>query len=58
MSDRMAALFLVVLLAVAAFHGLMEPFLQVLPALLELRALPWTLLVLAIWLLAGRPAVR
>ena len=58
MSDRMAALFLVVLLAVAAFHWLMEPFLKVLPALLDLRALPWTLLVLAIWLLAGRPAVR
>ena len=54
----MAALFLVVLLAVAAYNWLMEPFLQVLPALLELRALPWTLLVLAIWLLAGRPAVR
>ena len=58
MSDRMAALFLVVLLAVAAYNWLMEPFLQVLPALLDLRALPWTLLVLAIWLLAGRPAVR
>lgn len=54
----MAALALVVLLAVAAFHWLMEPFLQLLPGLMELRFLPWVLLALAIWLLAGRPAVR
>ncbi|MEB3201893.1 MAG: hypothetical protein VKK05_03650 [Synechococcus sp.] len=54
----MAALALVVLLAVAAFHWLMEPFLQVLPGLMELRVLPWTLLALAIWLLAGRAAAR
>jgi len=54
----MTALFLVVLLAVAAFHWLMEPFLLGLPALLDLRVLPWALLVMAIWLLAGRPAIR
>jgi hypothetical protein len=50
----MAALALVVLLAVAVFHWLMEPLLRVLPALMELTALPWLLLGLGLWSLAGR----
>jgi|LauGreDrversion4_2_1035121.scaffolds.fasta_scaffold2371297_1 hypothetical protein len=52
----MAALALVVLLAAAAFHWLMESLLNVLPVLMELEALPWVLLGLGIWLLAGQPA--
>ena len=52
----MEALALVVLLAVAMFHWLMEPLLQVLPALMEFKFLPWALLGLGFWLLAGRPA--
>jgi len=51
----MAALALMVLLAVAAFHWLMEPLLQLLPVLMELTFLPWALLALGLWLLAGRP---
>lgn len=54
----MAALALVVLLAAAAFHWLMESLLNVLPVLMELNALPWALLGLGLWLLAGRPADR
>ena len=54
----MAALALVVLLAAAAFHWLMESLLNVLPVLMELEALPWVLLGLGIWLFAGRPADR
>jgi hypothetical protein len=54
----MGALALVVLVAVAVFHWLMEPALQVLPGLMELRPLPWLLLALGLWLLAGRPAAR
>jgi len=51
----MATLVLMVLLAVATFHWMMEPLLQLLPALLELTLLPWMLLALGLWLLAGRP---
>jgi hypothetical protein len=51
----MAALALMVLLAVAVFHWTMEPLLQLLPALMELTLLPWALLALGLWLLAGRP---
>jgi hypothetical protein len=51
----MAALALMVLLAVAVFHWMMEPLLQLLQALMELTFLPWALLVLGLWLLAGRP---
>lgn len=54
----MAALALVVLLAAAAFHWWMESLLNVLPVLMELKALPWALLGLGLWLLAGRPADR
>ena len=51
----MAALALMVLLAVAVFHWMMAPLLQLLPALMELTLLPWALLALGLWLLAGRP---
>ncbi len=51
----MAALALMVLLAVAVIHWLMEPLLQLLPVLMELTFLPWALLALGLWLLAGRP---
>ncbi len=54
----MGALALVVLLAVAVFHWLMEPALQVLSGLMELSALPWLLLALGLWLLAGQPKAR
>jgi hypothetical protein len=54
----MAALALVVLLAAAAFHWLMESLLNVLPVLMELQVLPWVALGLGMWLLAGRPADR
>ncbi len=50
----MASLALVVLLAVALFHWLMEPLLRVLPAVMELTALPLLLLGVGLWLLAGR----
>ena len=52
----MAALALVVLLAAAAFHWWMGPLLSVLTAVVELQVLPWALLALGLWLLAGRPA--
>ena len=51
----MAALALMVLLAVAVFLWTIEPLLQLLPALMELSFLPWALLALGLWLLAGRP---
>ena len=54
----MVALALVVLLAAAAFHWLMESLLNLLPVVMELQALPWVLVGLGIWLLAGRPADR
>ena len=52
----MGALIVVVWLAVAVFHWAAEPLLQLLPALMELAFLPWLLLALGIWLLAGPPA--
>ena len=52
----MVALALVVLLAAAAFHWWLEPLLSVLSAVVELQVLPWALLGLGLWLLAGRPA--
>jgi hypothetical protein len=54
----MAALALMVLLAVAAFHWFMQPLLHLLPVLMELTFLPWALLALGLWLLAGRPIGR
>ena len=54
----MGALVLMVLLAVAVFHWMMEPLVQLLPALMELTLLPWVLLLLGGWLLAGRSADR
>ena len=54
----MAALALMVCLAVAVFHWAMEPILNWLPSLMEVTALPWVLLALGLWLLAGRPEAR
>ena len=50
----MGALIVVVAVSVAVFYWAMAPLLQVLSDLMELSFLPWLLLALGIWLLAGR----
>ena len=50
----MGALIVVVAVSVAVFYWAMEPLLQVLSDLMQLSFLPWLLLALGIWLLAGR----
>jgi hypothetical protein len=52
----MVALIVVVWVSVAVFYWGMEPLLQLLSVLMELTFLPWLLLALGIWLLAGNPA--
>ncbi|MEB3307937.1 MAG: hypothetical protein VKK98_07290 [Cyanobacteriota bacterium] len=49
----MAALTLLVLISLAAFHWLMAPLLSVLLGPLELHGLPWLGLVLLGWMLSG-----
>lgn len=50
----MEALIVVVAVSVAVFYWAMAPLLQLLSDLMELSFLPWLLLALGIWLLAGR----
>ena len=50
----MGALIVVVAVSVAVFYWAMAPLLQLLSDLMELSFLPWLLLALGIWLLAGR----
>lgn len=50
----MAALILVLVVSLAAIHWLIGPLLHGLQAPLELQWLPWLMLALAAWLLAGR----
>jgi hypothetical protein len=50
----MGALIVVVAVSVTVFYWAMAPLLQVLSDLMELSFLPWLLLALGIWLLAGR----
>ncbi|MCP9780712.1 MULTISPECIES: hypothetical protein [Cyanobium] len=50
----MGALIVVVAVSVAVFYWAMGPLLQVLSDLMQLSFLPWLLLALGIWLLAGR----
>jgi hypothetical protein len=50
----MAALILSVSLGLAAAHWLLKPLTAVLAPLVELQLLPWLLLVLVLWLLAGQ----
>ena len=50
----MGALIVVVAVSVAVFYWAMAPLLQVLSDLMQLSFLPWLLLALGIWLLAGR----
>ena len=52
----MGALIVVVAVSVAVFYWAMGPLLQVLSDLMELSFLPWVLLALGIWLLAGNAA--
>lgn len=54
----MAALGLLVLIAAALCHWLLEPLLAGGTWLLNLVVLPWLPLLLLGWLLAGRPARR
>ena len=49
----MAALALVLLITLTAFHWLMAPLLRAALVPLELSGLPWLLLALGAWLLAG-----
>lgn len=50
----MGALLVVVSVSVAVFYWAMEPLLHVLSFLMELSFLPWLLLAIGAWLLAGR----
>ena len=50
----MGALIVVVAVSVGVFYWAMEPLLQVLSDLMQLSFLPWLLLALGMWLLAGR----
>ena len=52
----MGALIVVVAVSVAVFYWAIAPLLQVLSDLMELSFLPWLLLALGIWLLAGNAA--
>ncbi|MEB3234469.1 MAG: hypothetical protein VKM98_03480 [Cyanobacteriota bacterium] len=52
----MAALIAMVTVALAVAFWLMSPLSAALTPLLELRPLPWLLLLLGAWLLAGRPS--
>lgn len=49
----MAALALVLLITLTAFHWLMAPLLHAVLVPFELHGLPWLLLVLGAWLVAG-----
>jgi hypothetical protein len=49
----MAALALVLLITLTAFHWLMAPLLRAVLVPLELYGLPWLLLAMGAWLLAG-----
>lgn len=49
----MAALVALVCLGMAVAHWLMSPLTRALTPLVELRPLPWLLLLVALWLLAG-----
>ncbi len=49
----MAALALVLLITLTAFHWLMAPLLHAVRMPFELHGLPWLLLALGAWLLAG-----
>lgn len=51
----MAALGLLLLITSALCHWLLEPLLAIGTALLNLTALPWLVLAVGVWLLAGRP---
>lgn len=52
----MAALLVMVSLGLTVAFWLMSPLSAALTPLLELRPLPWLLLLLGAWLLAGRPS--
>lgn len=49
----MAALIALVSLGMALAHWLMSPLANALTPLVELQPLPWVLLVVVLWLLAG-----
>lgn len=51
----MAALGLLLLISLAISHWLFEPLMAIGRSLFPLAALPWLLLALGAWLLAGRP---
>ncbi len=50
----MAVLVVVVVLGLAVVHWLMSPLSAVLTPLLQLQPLPWLLLLVLLWLLAGQ----
>jgi len=52
------ALILLVALLLGFNHWLLEPALIASSELLELKLLPWLLLAIVVWLLAGRPGNR
>lgn len=52
----MAAVFVMVTVALSVAFWLMSPLSGALTPLVELQPLPWLLLVLGAWLLAGRPS--
>jgi len=51
----MAALLVILTVVLAVAHWLMSPLSAALTPLLELHPLPWLLVLLGAWLLAGRP---
>lgn len=51
----MAALVVIVMVSLALAYWLMSPVSAALTPLVELQPLPWVLLLVGAWLLAGRP---
>ena len=52
----MTALIVAVCVGLAVAHWLLTPLTAALTPLAQLRVLPWLLVGVALWLLAGRPA--
>ena len=57
-SKPVTALILLLALLLGLHHWLMEPLLWLGEAALELRALPWLLLVVLAWVVSGRGGAR
>lgn len=54
----MSALILLIAALLGFNHWLLEPAVQASSEVLELKLLPWLVVALAAWLLAGQPSQR